>query len=299
MHRTRRTSAPAYGDRVEYAVTRKVRERNTSVYRVSHWPVWAWVYFLVPGPLIANLFHRGPDAGSALAGVRHRGHGDRVVSRQAAGHRDEALRDVLHRGEAEPGLPARLLHVAWSVIVAYAAVNLAGMIVAILPGRWMMHQLYATMFVPVMAGVWVLGALGWLPRAKPSVKYEGYERRIFYGAVWTVAIAQPVLWLLWRAIPRSAVADVAKLVVFAAILAGVGYVAWRGYLPRTRPIVPGEPITLDSAPAPTAFTGSAAGTGGSFLTYIVCDGNARPVPAYFTIPMMRISSSSCTPRNAR
>ena len=134
---------------------------------------------------------------------------------------------------------------AWSVIVAYAAVNLAGMLVAILTGRWMMHQLYATMFVPVMAGVWALGALGWLPRAKPSVKYEGYERRIFYGAVWTVAIAQPVLWLLWRATPPSPVADVAKLVVFAAVLAAVGYVAWRGYLPRTRPIVPGEPITLD------------------------------------------------------
>jgi hypothetical protein len=134
---------------------------------------------------------------------------------------------------------------AWSVIVSYAAVNLTGMLVAIVQGRWMMHQLYATIFVPVMATVWALGAIGWLPRAKPSVKYEGYERRIFYGAVWTVAIAHPVLWLLWRATPPSPVADFAKLIVFAAALAVVGYVAWRGYLPRTRPIVPGEPITLD------------------------------------------------------
>jgi len=34
-------------------------------------------------------------------------------------------------------------------------------------------------------------------------------------------------------------------VVFAGLMSAVGYAAYRGYLPRTRPIVPGEPITLD------------------------------------------------------
>jgi hypothetical protein len=135
--------------------------------------------------------------------------------------------------------------VAWGVIVAYAAVNVTGMVVAILSGRWMMHQLYAAAFLPVMVGVWALGLLGWLPRAKTSVQYEGYERRVFYGAVWTVALAQPVIWLLWRAFPPSPLVDTVKLVVFAGLMSAVGYVAYRGYLPRTRPIVPGEPITLD------------------------------------------------------
>jgi hypothetical protein len=239
-------SAAPYGDRVEYAVTRKVRERNSPLYRVSHWPVWAWVYFLLPGPLIANLFHHGPNRtiGLWLGFV--------VVATGIASYfgklpGTETKPYVMFFTEEKPNpLYRRVCYtMAWSVIVAYAAVNLTGMYVAILQGRWMMHQLYATTFVPVMASVWALGAIGWLPRAKRSVKYEGYERRIFYGAVWTVAIAQPVMWLLWRATPPSPIADTAKLVVFAALLAVVGYIAWRGYLPRTRPIVPGEPITLD------------------------------------------------------
>jgi hypothetical protein len=240
--------APAapYGNRVEYAVTRKVRERNTTVYRLSHWPVWAWVYFLVPGPLIANLFHHGPDRTIGLwLALVIAGTGIATYLGKLPG--TETRPYVMFFTEDKPNRAYRRVcyTMAWSVIVAYAAVNFAGMLVAILTGRWMMHQLYATMFVPVIAGVWVIGALGWLPRARPSVKYEGYERRLFYGAVWTVAIAQPVLWLLWRVTPPSPVADVVKLMAFAAVLALVGYVSWRGYLPRTRPIVPGEPITLD------------------------------------------------------
>lgn len=243
MHQT---SAAPYGDRVEYAVTRKVRERNTTVYRVSHWPVWVWVYFLVPGPLIANLFHHGPDRtiglwlASVIAVTGIASYFGRLPGTETKPY-------VMFFTEEKPNPVYRRVcyTMAWSVIVSYAAVNLAGLLVAIVMGRWMMHQLYASMFVPVMAAVWVVGALGWLPRAKPSVKYEGYERRIFYGAVWTVAMAQPVLWLLWRATPPSPVADVMKLVAFAAVLAAIGYAAWRGHLPRTRPIVPGEPITLD------------------------------------------------------
>jgi hypothetical protein len=237
---------PPYGSRVEYAVTRKVRERNTFVYRISHWPVWAWVYFLLPGPLIASLFHRGFDRriGIWLACV--------VAATGVAAYfgklpGTETRPYVMFFTEDKPNPVYRRIcyTVAWGVIVAYAAVNVTGMLVAILSGRWMMHQLYATLFVPVMASMWALGLLGWLPRAKKSVQYEGYERRVFYGAVWTVALAQPVIWLLWRAFPPSPLVDIVKLVVFAGLMCVVGYVAYRGYLPRTRPIVPGEPITID------------------------------------------------------
>jgi len=62
--------------------------------------------------------------------------------------------------------------------------------------------------------------------------------------VWTVAIAHPILWLLWRAVPPSPAMDLFKLALFAGLMAVVGYVAYRGYLPRTRPIVPGEPIVI-------------------------------------------------------
>ena len=77
-------------------------------------------------------------------------------------------------------------------------------------------------------------------RVKRSTKNEGHERRYFYGSVWAVCIAQPVLWLLWTILPRSRAMDVLKLVVFVGILAWVGNLARRGLLPRTRPIVPGE-----------------------------------------------------------
>ena len=80
---------------------------------------------------------------------------------------------------------------------------------------------------------------------KRSTKGEGHERRYFYGSVWAVSVAQPVLWLLWKILPTTTVADVTKLVVFVAILAFIGNLARLGVLPRTRPIVPGELAVSD------------------------------------------------------
>jgi hypothetical protein len=237
---------PPYGNRVEFAVTRKVRERNTIVYRIMHWPVWAWVYFLLPGPLVADMFHRGFDArvGVWTACVLV-GTGLAAFFGKLPG--TETRPYVMFFTEDKPNRVYRRVcyTTAWGVIAAYPAVNITGLLVAILSGRWMMHQLYATLFVPVMAAMWALGAAGRLPRCKPSVQYEGYERRVFYGAVWTVTLAQTVLWGLWKALPRNLGADAAMLAVFAALMAFVGWLAYRGYLPRTRPIVPGEPITID------------------------------------------------------
>ena len=39
---------------------------------------------------------------------------------------------------------------------------------------------------------------------------EGHERRYFYGSVWAVCIAQPVLWLLWKVLPLTRTFDVAQ-----------------------------------------------------------------------------------------
>ena len=80
---------------------------------------------------------------------------------------------------------------------------------------------------------------------KASTKGEGHERRYFYGSVWAVTIAQPVLWFMWKALPRSTAFDILKLVVFVGILAFVGNLARLGLLPRTRPIVPGELAVSD------------------------------------------------------
>ena len=77
-----------------------------------------------------------------------------------------------------------------------------------------MRQLYDAAYFPIVIAIWLLGALGWLPRVKPSTQNEGHERRYFYGSVWAVCIAQPVLWFLWRALPRTPTADAIKLAVF-------------------------------------------------------------------------------------
>ena len=93
--------------------------------------------------------------------------------------------------------------------------------------------------------VWLLGAMGKLPRVKPSTQNEGHERRYFYGSVWAVAIAQPILWGLWKFLPQHRSADVTKLLAFVSILVVVGHLSRRGVLPRTRPIVPGELAVSD------------------------------------------------------
>jgi hypothetical protein len=93
--------------------------------------------------------------------------------------------------------------------------------------------------------MWTLGAFGLLPRVGRSTKGEGMERRYFYGSVWAVCIAQPILWFLWKALPQTRPYDLLKLAVFWGVLLYVGNLARRGLLPRTRPILPGEIAVSD------------------------------------------------------
>src|SRR5204862_2504818 len=129
---------------------------------------------------------------------------------------------------------------AWSALVTYAVLNAAGLVGSIVTGQWRLRQIYDAAYFPMAMAIWALGAAGWLPRVKASTKGEGHERRYFYGSVWAVCIAQPVLWLLWKVLPHSRTSDLVKLGVFICILAYVGNLARRGLLPRTRPILPGE-----------------------------------------------------------
>ena len=129
---------------------------------------------------------------------------------------------------------------AWGEVVAFAVLNIAGLVAAIVTGQWQLKQMYEVAYFPLAGTVWLLGALGRLPRVKKSTAGEGHERRYFYGSVWAVTLAQPALWILWKVLPRGLGFDIMKLVVFVGILAAVGYCARLGLLPRTRPIVPGE-----------------------------------------------------------
>ena len=105
--------------------------------------------------------------------------------------------------------------------------------------------MYDVAYFPIAGTMWALGAAGRLPRVKRSTQGEGHERRYFYGSVWAVALAQPVLGVLWKTLPAAPAADLFKLVVFVGVLAGVSVLARLGLLPRTRPIVPGELAVSD------------------------------------------------------
>ncbi len=223
------------------AAARRFRERNKVHYRLSHWPIWIFVFFLAPGPLIFDLFERGFDRrmllwlgavllGTGIAGLRGRLPGV------------EPRPYILRFTEDKPNpLYRRVCYtVAWGDLLSFAILNLAGLGYAVVTGIWRLRQIYEHAYFPLAVVVWILGALGKLPRVGLSTKGEGTERRYFYGTVWAVCAAEPVLGLLWKVLPRSHWADVVKLVVYAGILTGMGVLAWRGVLPRTQVITPGE-----------------------------------------------------------
>lgn len=232
--------------RVEPAPHRKLRDRNKLYYRFLHWPIWIWVFFISPGPLTFDLFARGFDRrmvlwlsvvliGTGLAGLRGRLPGV------------EPRPYIIRFTEDKPNPVYRRIcyTFAWSAAITFAILNITGLLVAIVTGRWFLRQIYDAAYFPIAGTIWLMGLLGWLPRVMASTKGEGHERRYFYGTVWAVCLAQPVLGILWRLLPPSRAADLVKLCVFVGILAGVGAMSRRGVLPRTRPIVPGELAVSD------------------------------------------------------
>ena len=226
---------------VELDTDRRLRYRNKLYYRFSHWPIWVFVFFIAPGPLTFDLFESGFDERMAwwLSAV--------LVGTGVAGFRGrlpgcEPRPYIIRFTEDRPNpLYRRVCYTtAWGEVIAFAVLNIAGLVWAVVSGDWRLRQMYEVAYFPIAGTVWALGAFGWLPRVKRSTQGEGHERRYFYGSVWAVTIAQPVLWLLWGVLPAARFADALKLAVFVGILAVVGEIARRGLLPRTRPIVPGE-----------------------------------------------------------
>jgi len=236
----------ASGVKLELASARKIRDRNKTHYRLSHWPIWIWVFFLAPGPLTFQLFADGFNArmaawlgavlvGTGIAGLRGRLPGV------------EPRPYIIRFTEDKPNpLYRRVCYTfAWSALLTYAVLNAAGLVGSIATGEWRLRQIYDIAYFPMAITIWLLGAAGWLPRVKPSTKGEGHERRYFYGSVWAVCFAQPVLGLLWMVLPRGRAGDALKLVAFLGILIVTGLYSRRGLLPRTRRIVPGELAVSD------------------------------------------------------
>ncbi len=191
-----------HAERIELASDRVLRARNKISYRLAHWPIWIWVFFIAPGPVTFTLFAHGPDrvtglwllavlVGTGIAGLRGKLPGV------------EPAPYILRFSEDRPNpLYRRVCYtLAWSEVVSYALLNSIGLIDAIINGTWRMRQIYDVGYLPIAGTMWALGAAGLLPRVRRSTKGEGHERRYFYGSVWAVCIAQPVLWFLWKVLP--------------------------------------------------------------------------------------------------
>jgi hypothetical protein len=235
-----------YSGKLEYAHARKIRERNTVLYRLAHWPIWIGVFFLAPGPLTFSLFAHGFGpanlawlaavlAGTGMAGLRG----------QLPGAEPGPY--ILRFDEDKPNpLYRRVCYTfAWNAVLSFALLNLSGLLIAVATGTWYMKQIYNYAYLPLCGTILLLGAVGVLPRVRPSTKGEGTERRYFYGSVWAATISQALLLVFWKTLPETHTANLAKLGVFASALLLMGLAAYRGVLPRTRPIVSGELMVAD------------------------------------------------------
>jgi hypothetical protein len=232
--------------RIELASDRVNRERNKASYRLNHWPIWIFVFFIAPGPMTFVLFERGFNLQmAAWMGVVLVGTGLAGLFGKLPGVEPRPY--IIRFTEDRPNpLYRRICYtMAWSEAITFAVLNISGLVYAIATGEWRLRQIYDTAYFPIAGSIWALGALALLPRVKRSTKGEGHVRRYFYGSVWAVCIAQPVLWLMWKVMPRTPAFETIKLAIFVGILLWVGKMARRGLLPRTRPIVPGELAVSD------------------------------------------------------
>ena len=233
-----------YTGKLEYAGERKIRHRNKTYYRFLHWPIWIWVFFLAPGPLTFSVFSRGFHwvnwawLAAVLIGTGIAGLYGQLPGVEPAPY-------ILRFDEDKPNpLYRRVCYTfAWNAVLNFALLNMAGLFYAAATGVWHLKQIYLYAYSPLCALILFLGMLGKLPRVAPSTKGEGTERRYFYGSVWAVSAAQTVELILWKTLPETRTDNLFKLMIFVAVLALFGIAAWRGMLPRTRPILPGEVMT--------------------------------------------------------
>jgi hypothetical protein len=197
-----------------------VRPRQSTLYRLAHWPIWIAVFFIQPGPWIVRLLADGlgPEQIIWLALV--------TISTGLAGLFGklpgmERFPYVGRTGEDKPNpLYRRVCYIAaWSGILSYAILNLAGLIDVLALGTWHLQTLYRVAFYPVAAGIWIAGALGFLPMGKASVRGQAAERGSLYEALTAAVLAQPILGILSLVLPQTRSTYAIELVAFAAVSA--------------------------------------------------------------------------------
>jgi len=214
------------------------RERNKNYYRFLHWPIWVWVFFILPGHLTQELFRHGASRAhwiwlAAVAAV--------TAGRAWLGRLPgcEFRPYVTHWGVAQPNLWYRVIcySAAWIDLLVPFSLNAAGLLIASLTGAWRMDELYFWAYYPLAAAIALATVLDRTPRARRSTLHEGAERGWFYVAIWTVVPTQAAAWAAWRLGGRMGLEGITlarvRLSVFLLCMALFLLLGLRGRLPRT------------------------------------------------------------------
>ena len=126
-----------HSERVELDSERKLRARNKAGYRLNHWPIWIWTFFIAPGPLTFDLFAKGFDwRMAAWLGVVLGATGAAGLLGKLPGV--EPAPYIIRFTEDRPNpLYRRICYTfAWSAVITFAVLNIAGLVWAIATGEW-------------------------------------------------------------------------------------------------------------------------------------------------------------------
>ncbi len=230
-----------HAERIELDTERTFRARNKISYRLNHWPIWIWTFFIAPGPLTFDLFARGFDwrmaawlfvvlVGTGLAGLFGKLPGV------------EPAPYIIRFTEDRPNpLYRRVCYTfAWSAVVTFAVLNIAGLTWAVITGEWRLRQIYDAAYFPSPAacGCWARSAVSLASGDRPKTRATSAATSM--DRCGRSALRSPCSGSSGRCCRVRAHSDGLKLAIFVAVLVWMGNLARRGLLPRTRPIVPGE-----------------------------------------------------------
>src|SRR6266478_3991685 len=117
---------------VERDTDRPIRHRNKLHYRVNHWPIWIFVFFIAPGPLTFDLFAHGFDRRmAAWLGLVLLATGVAALRGRLPGVEPRPY--ILRFTEDKPNpLYRRICYTfAWSAALSFALLNVLGLAVAV------------------------------------------------------------------------------------------------------------------------------------------------------------------------
>lgn len=225
----------------ELVLMKRVVERghNKDYYRVLHVPIWIWAFWILPGNLTADLYAHGPDRrhwiwlAIVAAVCAWRGFAGRLPGAEPRPY-------ITHYGEDKPNLWFRVVcyTAAWIDLLVPFAINLVGLVINFVTGRWIIGELFVKLYYILAAAIVLATVLDFTPRARRSTRNEGAEKGWFYVAVWTVVPTQIAGWAMWRlgrhfVLTNSALSDL-RLATFLIVAGAFLLLGVLSKLPRTQ-----------------------------------------------------------------